>query len=109
VSITVKAENKGTRKKLAEELDKEVQRVCHNQYHAFNMLKDILLHVENYSAKYASEIQPVHFGGSKRLIGLHTGVVYMQNNIHTFCTVSDCLKYGPAAIWAHLEPEIDYM
>lgn len=26
-----------------------------------------------------------------------------------FCTVSDCSQYGLAAIWAHLQPVIDYL
>lgn len=52
---------------------------------------------------YSSEIQAVHFGGSKKQLTLQTGVAHVQNESpFTFCTVSDSLAHGPEAVWAHL-------
>nr|CAI5864957.1 unnamed protein product [Callosobruchus analis] len=57
---------------------------------------EIVLHIdfsENYCCKYFEEIQSHHFGGSRRQVTLHTGVMCRNNN-----------SYDPAAIWAHLHP-----
>ena len=53
-----------------------------------------------------TEIQSMHFGASKKQLSLHTGIQYIgENQKHeTFCTVSENLHHGPAAIWAHLQP-----
>ncbi|CAB3261155.1 unnamed protein product [Arctia plantaginis] len=42
---------------------------------------EALLHIdfsENYNGKYYEEIQPHHFGGSRKQITLHTGVLYIK-------------------------------
>ena len=65
------------------------------------MTEEVMIHVdfsENYNTKYESEIQSMHYGASRRQISLHTGVAYIWTDIYPFCTVSDCLKHGPAAI-----------
>ena len=66
-----------------------------------------------------NEVLSAHFGASKKQISLHTGVYYVGHvgEANTFCTISESLYYGPAAIWAHLDtvlnlihnkqPEID--
>ncbi|CAG9791138.1 unnamed protein product [Diatraea saccharalis] len=78
---------------------------------------EIALHIdfsENYACKYHEEIQSVHFGGSRNQVTLHTAVLYhltfnKDKNITSFCTVSSDLQHGPAAIWAHLHPILDYV
>jgi hypothetical protein len=55
------------------------------------------------------EIQNMHLGSSKKQISLHTGVAYTAEKTLSFCTVSDCLQYGPCSIWAHLQPVLEYL
>ena len=74
---------------------------------------------ENYVCKMQNEVLSAHFGASKKQISLHTGVYYVGHDgeANTFCTISESLPHGPAAIWAHLDtvlnliqnkhPEID--
>lgn len=94
-----------------------------NQYKSYRQCVDnlteteIALHVdfsENYACKYSEEIQSVHFGGSRNQVSLHTAVMYhltseKEKEITSFCTVSSDLNHGPAAIWAHLHPILDYV
>lgn len=76
------------------------------------MLKanEIIIHCdfsENYSLKYAEEIQSFHFGGARQQISVHTVVVYSNDGsdtvTKTYCTLSESLHYRPAAIWAQLQ------
>ncbi|KAJ8719460.1 hypothetical protein PYW08_011635 [Mythimna loreyi] len=100
---------------LQKDLDKffEHQRNIVHQYKAIKDLKsnlhcdEVLIHVdfsENYCTKYSEEIQAFHFGGSRAQLSLHTVVVYLQNSILSFCTVSENITHSPAAIWTHLRP-----
>ena len=124
ITMNVKEKKQGSKEILAEELNKDLQRACrhifniNHQYQAMALLKEkmadteALIHIdfsENYNTKYESEIQSMHFGASKRQIGLHTGVAYIGHDTYPFCTASDCLRHGPAAIWAHLEPFIHHI
>lgn len=64
---------------------------------------------ENYKCKYASEIQSVHFGASKKQVSLHTGAYYYRTKSGevecvSFCSVSECLRHDASAVWAHLQP-----
>ena len=85
------------------------------QYRAYRNLKEnlshneCLIHVdfsENYTCKYAKEIQSMHFGGSHDQATLHTGVYYLQSrpDATSFCSISESRRHDPAAIWAHLAP-----
>jgi hypothetical protein len=68
---------------------------------------EILRHVdfsENYACKLSDEIQRLHFGGSRHQVSLHTSVLYSSTDTQSFCTISECLQHGPAAIWTHLHP-----
>ena len=93
-----------------------------HQYHAIKYLKEtlepdeILIHCdfsENYSTKYSSEIQAIHFGGNRQAISLHTVVVYMKSGEGVLpfclCTVSSSLEHGAGAIWAHLKPVFTFI
>ena len=86
------------------------------------MSNECLMHIdfsENYVCKMQNEVLSAHFGASKKQISLHTGVYYVGHDgeANTFCTISESLQHGPAAIWAHLDtvlnliqnkhPEID--
>lgn len=84
-----------------------------HQFSAIKKLKsklteeDVLIHMdfsENYSTKYCQEIQAFHFGGSRTQISLHTIVIYLKENIKSYCTISTNVSHSPAAIWAHLDP-----
>lgn len=63
---------------------------------------------QNYIAKYASEIQSMHFGASQKQISLHTGARYVLENTKpvctTFCTVSDNIDHQAHGVWGHLNP-----
>lgn len=87
-----------------------------HQYQMHQKLKetmtkeDCLIHIdfsENYSCKYNSEIQSVHFGGSHQQATLHTGVLYVESATMPFCSISPSRQHDPTAIWAHLEPVFD--
>lgn len=95
-------------------------RIVH-QHNTITQLKkdlkqgEILIHCdfsENYSLKYAEETQSFHFGGARQQISLHTVVVYskveMETKPKSFCTLSESLQHGAAAIWAHLNPILEY-
>ncbi|XP_035269106.1 uncharacterized protein LOC118225154 [Anguilla anguilla] len=87
------------------------------QYNAYRNIKenltsmDCLIHIdfsENYTCKYANEIQSVHFGGSHQQVTLHTGVLYVQDQPPIpFSTISPSRRHDPVAIWAHLDPILE--
>lgn len=62
---------------------------------------------EKYSARCSEEIQSTHFGGSHKLISLHTGMIYTTQKEETFCTLSEWTEQGPKAILAHLKPILE--
>jgi len=121
--MTVKSKEKGTVANLVHEFQQELDKCCkhlyniHHQYIALTDLKrkltknDLICHIdfsENYSCKYSEEIQSMHFGASQRQVSLHTGVLYTKDNTDSFCSLSDNLKHGPAGIWAHLIPVLQW-
>lgn len=87
------------------------------QYGAYRQLREslqaneCLIHVdfsENYSCKYYNEIQSVHFGSSHQQATLHTGVLYISEELPIpFCSISPSRRHDPPAIWAHLEPVLE--
>src|SRR5258705_13013450 len=73
-----------------------------------------ILHIdfsENYNCKLAEEVQSYHFGASRAQASLHTGVLYIggQQEPMSFCSISACSDPSPAAIWAHLDPILDFL
>lgn len=38
---------------------------------------------------------------------MHTGVLYTASATQSFCSISDDMRHGPSAIWAHLNPVIE--
>lgn len=76
---------------------------------SFNEVTIIIDFSENYYCKYATEIQSMHFGASKKQVSLHTGVFFYkdlqeQPQCVSFATVSENLRHDAFAIWAHLDP-----
>lgn len=75
-----------------------------------SLLRDELcIHIdfsENYGCKLNREVQPFHFGSSRKQATIHTCVVYTGNANHTYATISDCLRHDERAVWAHLEPVV---
>ena len=78
-------------------------------------VSEAIIHVdfsENYSLKYAEEVQSFHFGGSRQQVSLHTSVIYTHDfslgavRPISVCTISKCVRHDVAAIWAHLIPLI---
>jgi hypothetical protein len=59
---------------------------------------------ENYSCKYAEEVQSFHFGGSRNQVTIHDGVVYHSSGNFSFATLSDCRRHDPIAIWTYIQP-----
>lgn len=123
-TMTVKEKQSGTIENALDDLNSELQRLSrhvyniNHQYIAMRQLRNnlkqdsVIIHIdfsENYCCKYSSEIQSTHFGASKRQISIHTGVAYTHNQTISFATVSDCLKHGPGAIWAHMDPVLTYV
>ena len=124
VRITVKEKIQYTLYQLAEELTdflkakftRHIFNIRH-QYQKTKALKETLsddsciIHIdfsENYSCKYATEPQSVHFGASRNQVSLHTGVLYrhMQPPL-SFCSMSENTRHDPSAIWAHLHPILE--
>ena len=64
---------------------------------------------ENFNCGYSSKVQSAHFGGSHSQATLHTGVTYVERKVVPFCTISACNRHDPCAIWAHLQPFLNYI
>ncbi|CAG5034023.1 unnamed protein product [Parnassius apollo] len=93
-----------------------------NQHQAVTLLKEslnhdeTLLHMdfsENYSYKFAEEVQSLHFGGSRGQVSLHTVVAYLKEGRetvnHCLCTVSECTRHDSPAVWAHLQKALQFV
>ncbi len=64
---------------------------------------------ENYTCGDNRAVQSSHFGASNAQISLHTGAVYFACSSVSFCSISDCTRHDPAAIWAHLDPVLNFI
>lgn len=64
---------------------------------------------ENYACRLSKEIQSFHFGASRNQVTLHTGVLYVKENIISFASISQYQDHSPAAIWAHLNPILELL
>ena len=71
---------------------------------------------ENYTCKFSSETQSVHFGASRQQASMHTGVIYTNHTdengkqqVTSFCSISDDTRHGPSAIWAHITPVLKFV
>lgn len=63
---------------------------------------------QNYTCKYAREVQSHFYCASKQEVVLHTGVVYLpKGDMQSLCTVSKSLRHDPPAIMTHLIPVLD--
>ncbi|XP_030251615.1 uncharacterized protein LOC115568462 [Sparus aurata] len=126
VKVTFKKSVEGTQEDLIELLHSYIKRFKQHhfnikQQYAFcrelkkNMSgEEALIHVdfsENYSCKYSSQVQAVHFGASHQQATLHTGVLYVGRHPEPVCfsTISPSRHKGPPAIWQHLHPVLDYL
>lgn len=63
---------------------------------------------ENYATKCHTEIQALHYGGSRTLLTLHTNAYYILDrdkvNLYKICTISEDVRHTSPAVFAHLEP-----
>ena len=112
IQSTIETLVEETRDLMKEKFCKHVFNIRH-QYASLDALKsslsdnEVVIHVdfsENYSCKLSDEVQSMHFGGARNQVTLHTVVVYAKDNTKSYCTVSDEMHHGPAAIWGHLDP-----
>uniref|UniRef100_UPI00358EC36B uncharacterized protein n=1 Tax=Myxine glutinosa TaxID=7769 RepID=UPI00358EC36B len=62
---------------------------------------------ENYACKATTEVQPMHFGGSRKQITLHTCHATMKDSIQCYCTLSEDPRHSAISIWAHLDPVLN--
>lgn len=122
---TVKQRCEGGPEHMLEDFDAEMKaKVCkhlYNIHHQYTQLQSLhrslkedetILHVdyaENWQCKYAKEVQQVHFGASHRQTTLHNAVVYTTDGTLTFCALSPSMKHDPPAIWAQLEPVLQFL
>jgi len=119
VRITSKVKQMGSLASLKEQFTQEIKQYCIHKYNIIPQhteLKNLRANLksnecvilvdfsENYSTKYSTEIQSVHFGASRSQVTLHTGVYYTSCGKESFCTISSNLRHDPAAIWAHMRP-----
>lgn len=127
IAITKKMEKKQTSESLealVEKFNKDliiIKKHVYNikhQYHQYSSCiknfknNEVAVHIdfsENYTCKLATEVQSMHFGGSKPQITIHTGVLYTNGNKpQAFAYLSSSNEHGPEAIWAHLEPILNH-
>ena len=73
---------------------------------------ECVLHIdfpENSTCAYSNEIQAVHSGGSHTQATMDTGVMYVGNEVISFCTVSDSHRHDPPAIWTYMSPVFEHI
>jgi hypothetical protein len=119
VKRTIKVEHDGTIDELVDLFQCLLVKLCwhimvmRNQFHEYHAVKDIkstksciivVDYSENYTCKQRRAIQSAHFGASNSQVSMHTGVAYVQNGKMSFCSLSDCTRHDPSAIWACLLP-----
>ena len=125
-NITRKDKVPGTLQQLESQFTTDVQQFrkhvfnIRHHYHVQRELRqrcqttsnECLLHIdfsENYSCGYSGEIQSVHFGASHNQATMHTGILYVEQDTVSFCTISDSRRHEPAAIWSYLSPVFEYI
>lgn len=126
VKVTVKQEMESAMEELVEMFQNQLQKF---RRHLFNIKQQFLYHrelkknmsaheclihidfSENYSCKFGSEIQAVHFASSQQQATLHTGVLYLGGKEEHVCfsTISPSKQKGPPAIWEYLAPVLDHL
>lgn len=103
VKLTKKEKRSLNTEDMQKYLDSEVEKFmehCYRYFHQKNTLDKLRKSIpmdtcviiidfsENYVCKYGTEVQGAHFGASKTLVTLHTGVIYTHNNSYSFATLS---------------------
>lgn len=63
---------------------------------------------ENFSCKYGTEVQAVHYGANRQQITLHTGMFYCSSFSKGFVTASQSLQHDASAVIAHLFKILDH-
>ncbi|KAK2840949.1 hypothetical protein Q7C36_012528 [Tachysurus vachellii] len=126
VKISVKQIVEGTQEQLAEQFHTHLSKFkkhsfnIRQQYAYYRELRksmatdECLIHLdfsENFTCKYSSEIQAVHFGSSHQQATLHTGILCVGGSKESTCfsTISPSKHKSPAAIWEHLNHLLDYV
>ncbi|CAH2087708.1 unnamed protein product [Euphydryas editha] len=117
-----KEKKTGTLEILMEAFQEELQNFKTHSYNIIHQYQEyrrctknldehtVALHIdfsENYTCKLSTEIQAMHFDGSRQQISLHTGIMYSTNGNQSFASMSPNKEHGPDAIWAHLLPVLE--
>ena len=119
VQRSVKKTIIGTLEELKQQFNAILPKLCWHlmviqhqfkKYHELKEENNSIIIVVDFSENYTIEnrenraVQSAHFGASNQQLTLHTGVAYIGENTISFCSVSDCTRHDPSAIWAHIEP-----
>lgn len=125
VKVSAKVEVNGTLGDLIDDFQNEMQQFTvhvfniKTQNKAYNDIKanmsntEAVIHgdfSENFACKLTEEIQSFHFGGSRKQVSLHTGILYVSGEKPLpFATISPSKDHSPPAIWAHLDPILKHL
>ncbi|XP_077457188.1 uncharacterized protein LOC144087065 isoform X2 [Stigmatopora argus] len=124
VVVIQKKEKSVTIAKLCDDLEKDLVALMGHQYRIIHQYKELRLvksrlsadacvlqidFSENYGCKATTEIQAMHFGGSRRQITLHTAHATLAKEdgtkyIQCYCTISHDCRHNASSVWAHLDP-----
>ena len=111
-TVTEKDTGSGSVGQLLSDFGKELKKnmlTFYHMYHQYWTLRNLkqtsgneanLMNVdfsENYACKYAQSILATHYGSSNRQIALHTGLIYANDKIEQFCTMSNGSRHGNGA------------
>lgn len=124
--ITLKKPMKASLESIAEDFQNDLcERAARHiitYQHQTNVLYDLksklgenemIIHMdwsENYSCKYSTETQKMHFGASRQQVSIHDGVVYVGNQRpRSFATISNSPRHDAVAVWTHIRPVINWM
>ena len=121
---TVKVEKRGTAEDLWAVFQTMLKKLCwhifviRHQFTEYRAMKEgcdqytcvmVIDFSENYTCEQARAVQSSHFGASNSQVSLHTGVAYMSDKMVSFCSLSDCTRHDPAAIWTLLLPVLNHI
>ena len=119
IKRTIRVQHMGTIQELYDLFQHLLDKLCwhvlvmRNQFREYRNILNIqspntcviiVDYSENYTCKQRRAIQSAHFGASNSQVAMHTGVAYMKSSQMSFCSLSDCTRHDPSAIWASLLP-----
>ena len=125
--VTQKVPVTGTIGELVDDFDSEITgtggKHVMTYFHQANLLRDLkkklltrnehaLFHIdwsENYSCKYTTEVQAIHFGASRGFASIHDGILYVGSETESFASISNSPRHDAVAIWTHMRPVFKWL